>query len=255
MKKRTIRNTICVIALAVMFLSALGVDATTNEPLEPDAGVDAIDYSEVGAMEIEPFNPIEAYEAIGKSKAGIANYKRQVEKENELLASANIDKVCATITFSGPANFEEVIEYVDNYDVSIDQIQARGIAPDGTIITVFSRTDKGFEETEEILVEQAEQDGFELIGIIGMYAKVNTEELAALESDELTYLADTSANRVFEGDMSAQSETVRAYADEKSSRISFPHSIYWDLEELNIIDIDEYDNIESISEIAAKKRR
>jgi len=194
-----------------------------------------------------PYNPDKAYAEIDKSIEGITTYKEYVEKRNSELANEIIDGVLTTITISSPANFDEIAYYVLNYDISIVQIQLRGIAPDGTRITVFSRTDKGLEETEKILLEQARVGGYELIGVIGMNVLVNSDRLIDLQADSLTYLADTSSDRYFKGSNNISSGE-RNNLDEVNRGKLFPQSLYWDLEDLNIIDTADYNVIDSISD-------
>ena len=178
-------------------------------------------------------------EAYVQSVESVTTYKEQIENGNEALASENINDIITTITYSSPATFDEVAYFAQNYDIRIVQIQARGIAPDGTRITIFSRTDKGFEETEDLLLEQAQADGYELIGVIGIHAMVNSNMLIALQSDSLTYLADTTGDGFFIG-ATDSSSIERNNLNEVNVGKLFPQSLYWDLEELGIIDATAY---------------
>jgi len=192
----------------------------------------------------EPYAPDKAYSKIDMSVQGITAYKEQIESDNARLSAESIDSIITTITFSRPISMDELSNYVKMYDVNIVQITLRGMEPDGSRITVFSRTDKGFKETESMLFAQAKMNGCELIGVIAMNALVNSSRLDELQADSLTYLADTTGDKHYKGNRNIQSMGLNSQGEVSVGK-SFPHSPYWDLEDLNVIDVTEYSKMDS----------
>ena len=160
-------------------------------------------------------------------------YANEVENQNAALAEMNTKDIPVTITFSEYLSFDEIERYVEQYNIKIAQLQIRGLEEDGTRLTAFTRTDAGFAETEKILFDSAQNTGFNVKGIIGMYAWVDSENLTGIRNDPKTYLADTSG-------YSEQTQTqVKNAAQERGSldvaHRSFPHSLAWKLEDAGLL--------------------
>ena len=119
-------------------------------------------------------------------------YVADVKSKNMQIAETNLNDVAVTITFGKYLSFLELENYVNKYSIYVANLEARGLAANGERITIFTRTDKGFDETERILLLMAEDSGFNFIGITGMYATADAVSIASIQADEVTYLIDTS---------------------------------------------------------------
>ncbi len=118
----------------------------------------------------------------------------EIAQRNAILSKAVSKDIMTTITFNQYLSFDQFAAYVSAYNIDISQIQLRGLKEDGTRVSIFSRTDKGFDETEHIVNELAADGGYAIIGITGVNALVDPDMLSAVESDSRTYLADTSGD-------------------------------------------------------------
>lgn len=179
------------------------------------------------------YDPDRIYAAIDKSYTGITEYADKVKTQNGRLALSDIENVITTVTFAEKLSFSEIEGFVTKYDIEPVQLQARGLMPDGTKITIFSRTDKGFEETKALLLQQAEEEGYEFIGFIGMNAMIDARNLKEVETDALTYLADTSGDRFFRASKETDGFKRNNLMEGKRGGM-FPQSLAWDLEELGL---------------------
>lgn len=166
----------------------------------------------------------------------LSGYVTEVGKMNQELSKQSIDNVITTITFSEALSNATLQEYVEKYDIRIVQLQARGFDADGNRITFFSRTDKGIDETYRMLNELAAGDGIDFVGVIGMYALTDAENIGIIQADRYTFLADTTGDAFFTGNQSTngiQRNTAK-YGDAVSK--AFPQSVAWDAEELELVD-------------------
>ncbi len=181
------------------------------------------------------YDPDKAYAKIDKSYEGILEYVDMVEIKNEELSSTEVEDVITTVTFSEEIDFSEIEDFITKYNIYPVQLQARGLMDDGTRITIFTRTDMGFEATKELLLKQAEEDGYEFMGLIGMNAVIDAQNIKDVESDKLTYLADTSADKFAKLNKEVSGQKRNNLKDGKLGGI-FPQSLAWDLEDLGIIE-------------------
>ena len=191
--------------------------------------VSASAFAASPVTEIE-FTPDAIISVADKSASMIEEYVQDVEQRNEELISNNLENISATITFSDYLSFQEFGEYVEAYGIEILQLQARGMMDDGTRVSIFSRTDKGLEETERLLQNEAVQGSFEFVGITGVNARVSSEELSAINDDSRTYLADTSGNAE-----PVQNIAMTAALGNEVQESWFPQSLAWDLEDIGVL--------------------
>ncbi|GHU96766.1 hypothetical protein FACS1894208_11790 [Clostridia bacterium] len=129
----------------------------------------------------------------------VNTYANDIKAQNQVLAEANIEDVVTAITFAERLDFNETEAFIEQYGIEDPQLHARGVMSDGTRVSILTRTDRGLEETMTILLQQAEEDGFDLIGITGMNARVDSEKILEIQDDSIVYLADTSGDRFFKG--------------------------------------------------------
>ncbi len=174
-----------------------------------------------------------------KTVSEIQNYITAANTQNDQLIDTNLDKVMSTITFSEAITGKELAEFVETYDITIAQIQARGFDKSGNRITFFSRTDKGIIESVSELEKTATRTNIEFAGIIGMYSYVNSEYVKDIQNYEKTLLIDTSSDGFFGGHTSS-STYVRNGIDATGKRENaFTHSIAWKAEDLGLVDYQE----------------
>lgn len=138
-----------------------------------------------------------------------------------------------TITFSEYLSFDELEEYVEQYNITVVQLQLRGLVEDGTRVTIFTRTDIGFEETENLIIDSARNEDYTIIGITGMYALEDSNKLSDVVTDSKTYLADTSGDSCFSQNQAANSVRQAASASQEGA---FPRPLTWDLENLGLLE-------------------
>lgn len=172
----------------------------------------------------------------GLSVGKLQSYVTDAEEMNEILSAESLEDVLTTITFSEALSSDILQEYVETYNIEIVQIQARGFDTDGNRITFFSRTDKGIEETFEILADLAASDGVELSGVIGMYALIDSQTIQLIQADQYTYLADTSGDAFFSGNQNTYG--IQRNTEEYGNTVSkaFPQSVAWEAEDLGLVD-------------------
>lgn len=163
-------------------------------------------------------------------------YVAEVGEMNQDLSKQPMDNVITTITFSEALSNVTLQEYVEKYDIRIVQLQARGFDAEGNRITFFSRTDKGIDETYRILNELAAGDGVDFVGVIGLYALTDAENIGAIQADRYTFLADATGDAFFTGNQRTYGiqRNTEEYGDEVGK--AFPQSVAWDAEELGFVD-------------------
>lgn len=168
------------------------------------------------------------------AEAALLSYVDTTVTQSADLAAANLDDIITTITFSQYLSFDEFEAYVTAYNIDVAQLQLRGLMEDGTRVSIFSKTNKGFEETEQLLNQQATDEGFTIVGISGVNALVDSEMLSAVQSDSKTYLADTSADN-FSTQNSNPNSATRNATEQQDRGGMFPQSLSWKLEDLGLL--------------------
>lgn len=147
---------------------------------------------------------------------------RQMESE---------DLMSVTITFSKYISFDELQEFVEEYNVELQQIQLRGFMEDGTRVSMSTLAHMGINFTENHAYAEAEKLSFQLVGITDVYAFVSPDMLNVISDNGLVYLVDASSNvtseRVGTVDMNQ--------ADKTAAKPAFPKSITWELENLGML--------------------
>lgn len=205
------RKKICFIAAAITICTAIMVN------------------SFAAAAQVTPIQPQNI-----QNEAQLTRYIESVRQSNEdRYSSLDSDaSVTATITFSKYISFEELQDYISEFDIKLQQIQLRGLTADGTRVTIATLTHKGMSYTEQLMYEQAADQGFELVGITDIYAYVLPHKIESISENELTYLVELAAV----DDMDAYSLGREKAGDESGeSKAAFPKSITWELEDLDLL--------------------
>ena len=177
------------------------------------------------------------------SPQALAEYESEIHVMNEWLLDSSVDDVITTITFARPLSFEEYESYTDKYEIQIVQLQIRGLSSDGTRTTIMTRTDMGRKETQKLVFEALAECESEFLGVIGMYALINSDQISKAIEDSLTYLADTSNDRFFsiyrasaeaDADFKGNSDKFRNYEKGVSLGKMFNNNLAWVLEDLGV---------------------
>lgn len=209
-----------ILALLVIcpIIAASAFASSSNEQMQPLQPQDIQNRSQLSLY-------VEAVENINReltSGADTANYE---------------DVVPATITFSEYISFDDLQDYIDLYDIRLQQIQLRGLTEDGTRVTIATLVHMGMDYTEGHVYKQAEEQKFEIVGITDVYAYVLPSKVESMAQDDLTYLVDTSGAEAIETQQVSSAnefgEAVNEVEGEEES--AFPKSLTWELEDLNIL--------------------
>lgn len=200
------------IAFAIAICAAFSVSAFAAIPDRLD-GTDQNMATPVGA----------------KSSDEIASYIETVGDHNTQLLEMNLGEINTTVTFSKYLSFDEFKDYMVQHSGEIVCLQARGTLEDGTRVSIFTRTDRGLDETEEILRRKALTQNFQFVGITGMEGRFSSEQLHGVLADSRTYLADTTGSNY-----SVQNTAV-AMNESTPESDTFPKSLTWELEDLGLL--------------------
>ncbi len=174
----------------------------------------------------EPFSAIEQYKNIDNSEKGVLEYKQITTRQNRDLIKAKLDGISSTITFKKPLTYEELMAYIDKYDIDPVQIQARALQDD----TRVSIATKFCEDFDAITKSQLKYfPGSEFVGYTDIYANINYKNFKAIQNDDDTYLLDASADNYFYGN-DTQDGKERNKDKEGSN---YAHALTWLLEDIN----------------------
>lgn len=175
---------------------------------------------------------------IEKNKSRIECYKENVKENNKKLFENKINNILTTITFKKPISIEELTKFLTEHNIQqnqIAEIQARALQKDGTRVTSGSlirvREDiyKTAVDMQQNLI--ADSDA-EFAGYTSLYCFIDYKTVLDIESDPITYLADTSGDMYFQGITDA--DGLKRNKDVKGTK-RFPMSLTWDLEDIGYI--------------------
>lgn len=165
----------------------------------------------------------------------INSYINSVNAQNLQLSETDRSDIMATITFSKSMSVDELITYIDIYNIDAIRLQARGYDKEGKRITFFSKTDLGIETTYKMIIDMAKDGNVQFAGVIGMYARIDAEYIKDAQNNDKTLLLDLSTDGNYEKIESVSVFQSKAIADTKASKQSFAHSIAWDAEDLGLV--------------------
>lgn len=208
-----------------------GPDSFTSLKSETSDKVDADNSS------VEEFiNPAFDYNRIEKSINGIEGYKENVKERNKKLIENKIDNILTTITFKRPILIEEFAKFLNQHNIQqnqISEIQARALETDGTRVTIGSLIKGNIYQTDVDMQQKYIADfDAEFTGYTSLYCFIDHKTLIDIESDPITYLADTSGDMYFQG--KTEADGLKRNKDVKGIK-RFPISLTWDLEDIGYI--------------------
>lgn len=163
----------------------------------------------------EEQNLVNEYKSIERNTQGIKNYQNKVNLKVENYKNKNESEIGATITFQRPLTYAELEDYINKYQITPKQIQARGLEGEDRLTVAV----KYQNNMNEIVQEQVKPGEF--IGYIDMYAEIeSTKQLFEIQKDSLTFLVDVSGDSFITG----------------NAKDFFPHALSWlkeDVEKAN----------------------
>lgn len=159
-------------------------------------------------------NIFQQYNSIEKTQHGVKEYKALIDQKTVELKKHQIKEIFATITFAKPLTFEELQDYIKEYNITPKQIQVRGLVGEKRI-TIAVRNTSNIQELVANQLQYPEPAIF--VGYIDMYAFVDYNNLDDIQKDPKTFLLDTSGDSYFNG------------KDE-----AFPHALSWMIEDLGL---------------------
>lgn len=174
----------------------------------------------------DTFSAIEQYKSIDKSEEGIQEYKQIITRQNQDLIKSKLDGISSTITFVKPLTYEELIAYIEKYDINPVQIQARALQGD-TRVTIATKFCADFDVITKSQTEYF--PGSEFVGYTDIYATIDYKNIKAIQDDEYTYLLDSSADNYFSGN--DEQDGNERNKDRKGSH--YAHALTWLLEDIN----------------------
>ena len=184
----------------------------------------------VGTLAIATFSAVaQAYGETQVANLEVMQISAYVEAAEDVNLTVTGDAVPATITFSDYISFEDLITMVTSYNIELQQVQLRGLMPDGTRVTVATLVHKGMEYTENVVTQQADRGGYELVGITDVYAYIDSGLIDDLSADDLVYLVEAVPVN------NSGSSTMSIVNGAEESPVSFPKSLTWELEDLGLL--------------------
>ena len=173
---------------------------------------------------------------IEKNKNRIEFYKENVKENNKKLFENKINNILTTITFKNPISIEELTKFLTEHNIQqnqIAEIQARALQPDGTRVTAGSLIREDIYQTAVDLQQKSIEDSdAQFIGYTSLYCVIDYKTLIDIESDPITYLADTSGDMYFQGITNA--DGLKRNKDVRGTK-RFPISLTWNLEDIGYI--------------------
>lgn len=182
---------------------------------------------------ITPFDPILHYESIGQGEAKIEAYKEDVELAINEVSTVELEDVRTTITFSEPITEKELLDIVTTYDLIVEAVELRHLVGEEryTSAIIFDGDWDALNSEIDLISEDLEES--EYVGIIDIYAKVDSEVLEELSADPKIYLVDISGDaatlgsEVYDGD-SRNEERFDDGIDD------YPKALAWELEDIEM---------------------
>lgn len=182
----------------------------------------------------ESFEPVIHYNEIDKTSTGIEKYRCNVnEKINEII-NGKLDDIKCTITFSKKISVSELSSFAVKDDIDIELVEVRFLkGTDRYTSAIIFNGD--YEDLENEINTISKNMDIDYVGIIDVYAKVDSEILSNVMNHPDVYIADISGDAAVIGNYETNAmKRNETYVDNKLD--SFPCALSWDLEDLKIIE-------------------
>lgn len=175
----------------------------------------------------DSFSAVENYNEIEKSLKGLNEYKNHVIKQNIQLVNDKIKGIKSTITFSKPLTYDELIEYINKYNLIVAQVQARGLKDNNTRLTVATKYCENFDKITKKQLDNYKNSIF--VGYTDIYADLDFTQMEEIQKDQKTFLVDTSADAYFVNSNKTVDGIIRNKNKKGNKRA---HSLTWLIEDL-----------------------
>ena len=148
----------------------------------------------------------------------VEEYKETVEIINDIVAEKNIEDVPMNVTFEKAQDLEALKIIDEQHEIEIKQLEIRLLDSDGEKNTLFIQNDN-LDESLLYAVEVAQESGMDLIGVVSVNVKADSEEVKKLNEEDSVFLADASTVDYVED---------KVKVSEKSKK-NYPESVAWEL--------------------------
>lgn len=179
---------------------------------------------------VEDYKYLHTDVTYGSSKGTKSISDLTMNENNSTSTTIPMNALPATVTFNDYLSFDEFTSLLNKTTFTIVQLQLRGLSSDGDRITIFSRIDKGLEETKAILMEQADKDDFTILGITAMYVYAEANQIEALKNNEYAYMVD-----VVDTNTEGATSTSQYDVEVVEPKCVFAHPLTWQLEDAGLL--------------------
>ena len=167
----------------------------------------------------------------------VADYVNAVNDVNLALTKMRSSAALpVTVTFAERMSFEDLDAFSSTYDIDCLQVEARALMSDGTRVTIATVASEGIEQIENNILRAVEENHCDqYLGVIGLYGILDSAFLPSIQNDPIVFLVDTTQEYLNSNKTSASS-IITSINDTHKSNITFPKSLAWELEDLNMIE-------------------
>ena len=128
---------------------------------------------ELSKKGVKDYN-VQDYKYLAKLDYGPNKGSRNISTEEsnantQLAKTESTYGIPTTITFNDYLSFDEFSDFCTNMPVDVVKLQLRGLTSSGERVSIFTRTDKGLDETEALIREQLEKGSMSFEGITSVY--------------------------------------------------------------------------------------
>jgi len=184
------------------------------------------------ALEKNKSQILDLYRSIDTSSlSSLKEYKNKVLSNQKIYKENKKDNVLATITFNYPISIDVFADFVNKYDIKVNQFSIRAINQIGDRVTISGKPGENEVVPENILNSMLDKSKAEFKGIIDCYVELDSAYLDKINDNEKNvFLVDTSADNMF-------------ITNENKKHIP---SLYWFLENTSIKYKDQLIKVKSL---------
>ena len=190
---------------------------------------------ELSKKGVKDYN-VQDYKYLAKLDYGPNKGSRNISTEEsnantQLAKTESTYGIPTTITFNDYLSFDEFSDFCTNMPVDVVKLQLRGLTSSGERVSIFTRTDKGLDETETLIREQLDNESMSFVGITSVYALVPSEYIDSIGEFPSVYSAE-SYNSNFHAE-----NGVNENESNTNLSSSFPVPKTWELEDSGLLNM------------------
>ena len=174
------------------------------------------------------FDSVKQYESIEKSAKGFSEYKLSNDSLIDGLSKKELDNVRCTVTFNEAISMDELKKLCEEEGVDLKVVETRHSIGDEryTTATIFNGN---FADLQNELHEITNDLGGGFVGIVDIYACVDSKSLDKIRDNQKVFLVDISGDAASMGHYVKDGEKRnKAHVDDGLN--DFPQALSWDLE-------------------------